>query len=160
MVLPTFRKFFDVIMNHVRWWQWVLLAGMASAILFIPLPTAKAAATDRTFYLDASRFQYTPAILTVNPGDRVKIVLSTSDVMHGLSIEGYGLETMTQPTRKGVITFTADKSGVFRFHCTVVCGNMHPFMTGKLIVGQNTLILRSIVLLGLAVVAGVWIGRK
>ncbi len=147
-------------MKPVRWWQWVFLAGVASAILFIPLPSVRAAATDRTFYLDASRFQYSPAVLTVNPGDRVTIVLSTSDVMHGLSIDGYGVETMTQPTRKGEITFIADKTGVFRFHCTVVCGNMHPFMTGKLVVGQNTLILRSLVLLGMAALAGVWMGRK
>ncbi len=147
-------------MKPVRWWQWLLLAGLALTILFIPLPSAQAASTDRTFYLDASRFQYSPAVLAVNPGDRVTIVLSTSDVMHGLAIDGYGLETMTQPTRNGVITFTTDKPGVFRFHCTVVCGNMHPFMTGKLVVGQNILILRSMILLGLAVFAGVWMGRK
>ena len=129
-------------------------------IIFIPFPEAKATPADRTFYLDARRFQYNPAILRVNPGDKVTIVLSTSDVMHGLSIDGYNVETMTQPTRQGIVSFVADRSGVFRFHCTVVCGNMHPFMTGKLVVGQNPLLWRAIGLLGLVLFAGVWMVRK
>jgi cytochrome c oxidase subunit II len=147
-------------MNKFRRWQWILLAGVALAIIFIPFPEVKAAPADRTFYLEARRFQYSPAILRVNPGDRVTIVLSTSDVMHGLSIDGYDLETMTQPTRQGKISFVADRSGVFRFHCIVVCGNMHPFMTGKLVVGQNTLLWRVVPLLVLVMFAGIWIERK
>ncbi len=147
-------------MKYIHWWRWFLLAGIALAIVFIPFPEGKATPADRTFYLDAKRFQYTPAILRVSPGDRVTIVLSTTDVMHGLSIDGYDLETMAQPTRQGTISFIADRRGVFRFHCTVVCGNMHPFMTGKLVVGQNTLLWRAIGLLGLVMFAGVWRGRK
>ncbi len=147
-------------MSLARWWQWALLAGAALAVILIPLPGAKVTPADRTFYIDARRFQYSPAVLHVNPGDRVTIVLSTADVMHGLSIDGYGLETMTQPGRPATLTFIADRAGTFRFHCTVVCGNMHPFMTGKLVVGQNTLLLRATVLLGLALLAGIWMGQK
>ena len=146
--------------RRVRWWQLVVFAGFTLAIIFIPFPTGKAAPAERTFYLDARRFQYDPAVLRANPGDKVTIVLATSDVMHGLSIDSYHLETMAQPTRKGTITLVADRTGVFRFHCTVVCGNMHPFMTGKLVVGQDTLLVRSIAILGLAMFAVVWGWRK
>ncbi len=144
----------------IRWWQAVLLAGITLAIVFIPFPAGKTQPVERTFYLDARRFQYDPAILRVNPGDTVTIILATSDVMHGLSIDGYGVETMAQPTRTGKITFVANRPGAFRFHCTVVCGNMHPFMTGKLVVGQNTLLTRSLAVLGLVMFAAVWLGRK
>ncbi len=137
-----------------------MLAGIALVIIFIPFTAGKAAPVERTFYLDAKRFQYDPAVLRVNPGDKVTIVLATRDVMHGLSIDGYDLETMAQPTRTGTMTFVADRTGVFRFHCTVVCGNMHPFMTGKLVVGQNSLLLRSVALLGLALFVAVWGWRK
>ncbi len=147
-------------MNKFHSWHWVLLAGIALTIIFIPIANGKATPIDRTFYLDARRFQYDPAVLRVNPGDRVTIVLSTSDVMHGLSIDGYDIETMAQPTRQGTLSFVADRSGVFRFHCIVVCGNMHPFMTGKLVVGQNSLLWRAVALLGLAMFAGVWLVRK
>jgi hypothetical protein len=36
---------------------------------------------------------------------------------------------------------------------------MHPFMTGKLVVGQNTLLLRATVFSGFALVAGVWLAH-
>ncbi len=147
-------------MSAVRVWHWIILAGISLAIIFIPIPGAKTAPADHTFYLDARRFEYTPSVLQVNPGDKVTIVLSTQDVMHGLAIDGYALETMTQPTRPGTISFVADRPGVFRFHCTVMCGNMHPFMTGKLVVWQNTLLLRAIALVGVALFAGVWMVRK
>ena len=33
-------------------------------------------------------------------------------------------------------------------------------MTGKLEVGQNTLLWRAVALIGLALIAGIWMGRK
>jgi heme/copper-type cytochrome/quinol oxidase subunit 2 len=80
--------------------------------------------------------------------------------VHGLSIDGYNLETTADPGKTARVTFVADQSGSFRFHCTVTCGNMHPFMTGKLEVGRNTFLLRLIALIGLAMFTGVWKGRR
>jgi heme/copper-type cytochrome/quinol oxidase subunit 2 len=147
-------------MNSNHRWQWVLLAGLAAAAMFIPLPAGATTPTQRTFRIEASRFEYTPAILQVSQGDKVTIELVATDVVHGLSIDGYNLETTADPGKTASITFVADRAGSFRFHCTVTCGNMHPFMTGKLEVGRNTLLLRAIVLLGLALFAGVRKGRK
>ena len=138
----------------------MILAGLVLAVLFIPLPAGAASPTDRTFRVDASRFEYSPGILHVNPGDRVTIELVATDVVHGLSIDGYDLETTADPGQPARLTFVADRAGTFRFHCTVTCGNMHPFMTGKLEVGTNSFLFRSIGLVGLALLAGVWKGRK
>jgi heme/copper-type cytochrome/quinol oxidase subunit 2 len=145
-------------LNH--WWHWVILAGLAVAVIFIPVPAGAAAPTERTFRVEASRFEYSPAVVKVNPGDRVTIELVATDVVHGLAIDGYDLQTTADPGKTARITFTADRSGTFRFHCTVTCGNMHPFMTGKLEVGQNTLLWRAMALVGLALFAGVWKGRR
>jgi cytochrome c oxidase subunit 2 len=145
-------------LNH--WWHWVILAGLAFTVIFMPVPAGAATPIERTFRIDARRFEYDPAILKVNPGDRVTIELAATDVVHGLTIEGYDLQTTADPGMTASISFTADRSGTFRFHCTVTCGNMHPFMTGKLEVGQNTVLWRAIGLVGLALFAGVWKGRK
>jgi len=146
--------------NSRRWWQWAILAAFVLLVVFIPLSAGATVPTERSFHIEASRFEYSPAILEVNPGDKVTIELVATDVVHGLSIDGYNLETTADPGKTTRITFIADRQGSFRFHCTTTCGNLHPFMTGKLEVGRDTLLWRAIGLVGLALFAGVWKGRK
>lgn len=144
----------------ISWQQWLLLAGLALAVVLIPFPANAAAPTDRTFHILASQFEYNPAILSVNPGDRVTIELAATDVVHGLSIDGYNLAITSDPGQTARLSFVADRQGSFRFRCTVTCGNLHPFMIGKLKVGQNMLLWRAVALSGLALVAGAWRLRK
>lgn len=146
--------------NSSRWWHWVILIALVLLVLLVPIPAQASTPTERTFRIEASRFEYSPAILQVNPGDKVTIELVATDVVHGLSIDGYNLETTADPGRSTKITFVANREGSFRFHCTTTCGNLHPFMIGKLEVGRNTLLWRAIGLVGLAMFAGVWKGRK
>lgn len=140
---------------HNRWPRAILII-LGLAILFVPIPAFATAPTERSFQIDARRFEYSPAILKVNPGDTVSIELLATDVVHGLSIDGYNLEVQAEPGIPARLTFVADREGTYRFHCTITCGNMHPFMTGKLEVGQNLLLWRGIALAGLASLAGVW----
>jgi heme/copper-type cytochrome/quinol oxidase subunit 2 len=137
-------------------WQWVVLGGLALTAIFIPLPSKAIRPVERTFRIEASRFNYSPAVLTVNPGDRVTLELVATDVVHGLSIDGYNLATTADPGQTARLTFVADRQGSFRFRCTVTCGNLHPFMIGKLQVGQNSLLWRGAALAVLMFIASVW----
>mgnify|MGYP001124591711 CR=1 FL=1 len=141
-------------------WRWGILTLLTLLILFLPIPGNAAESVEKTFQIKASQFAYSPAILSVNPGDRVTIELLATDVVHGLSIDGYKLETTSDPGQTARLTFVADRQGSFRFRCTVTCGNLHPFMIGKLQVGQNALLGRGTLLAGLALIAGVWGVRK
>jgi heme/copper-type cytochrome/quinol oxidase subunit 2 len=141
-------------------WRWGILALLTLLILYLPIPGNAAKPVERTFQIEASQFAYSPAILSVNPGDQVTIELLATDVVHGLSIDGYKLETTSDPGQTARLTFVADRQGSFRFRCTVTCGNLHPFMIGKLQVGQNELLWRGALLAGLALIAGVWVVRK
>ena len=127
----------------------LLLATAGLVVAFAPLPVSAVAPRERTFRIDAQQFAYTPSELTVNPGDSVTIQLVSTDVVHGLYIDGYDLAVEADPGQTATLTFTADKQGSFRFRCNVTCGAMHPFMIGKLTVGTNDWLVRSI---GLAVV--------
>jgi heme/copper-type cytochrome/quinol oxidase subunit 2 len=140
----------------VLWWRWIVLAGLALAIFILPAPTKTDTPVDRTFHIEASRFEYSPGVLSVNPGDQVTLELVAIDVVHGLSIDGYDLAVSADPGQIARLTFTANRQGSFRFRCTVTCGNMHPFMIGRLQVGQNTLLWRGAALAALALIAGVW----
>jgi heme/copper-type cytochrome/quinol oxidase subunit 2 len=134
----------------------VLTAGL---ILFAPIPTRASPAVERHFRIEASQSSFSPAELHVNPGDRVTIELVSQDVVHGLEIDGYGPGVTADPGQPASFSFTAGKPGVHRFRCSVTCGNLHPFVLGKLYVGPNTFIWRAAALLGLAGVAVLSLNR-
>jgi len=131
----------------------LLLFAMAGlAVAFAPLPVPSIANQERTFRVDARQFAYSPSELKVNPGDTVTIQLVSTDVVHGLYVDGYDVSVEADPGQSATLTFVADKPGSFRFRCNLTCGAMHPFMIGKLTVGGNNWLLRSISLAALAVV--------
>jgi cytochrome c oxidase subunit 2 len=142
-----------------RAWFLVLLF-VAALIMFVPLPQAQAAPVERHLRVEASMYQFTPGVIKVNRGDKITLDLVSMDVVHGLSVDGYDVELMADPGQTQTVTFVAEKPGVFRFRCSVACGNLHPFMIGKLQVGPNLILIRAILLGLLAIGAAFWSLRK
>jgi heme/copper-type cytochrome/quinol oxidase subunit 2 len=131
----------------------LLLFGLAGLVVaFAPLPVQPITPQERTFRMEARQFAYSPGELKVNPGDTVTIQLVSTDVVHGLYIDGYGVSVKADPGQTATLTFVAERSGSFRFRCNVTCGAMHPFMIGKFTVGTNDWLYRSAVLLMVALV--------
>lgn len=124
------------------------MAGLVVA--FTPMPVQSVAPQTRTFRIEARQFAYSPSELKVNAGDTVTIQLVSNDVVHGLYVDGYGVAVEADPGQTKTLTFVVDKPGSFRFRCNITCGAMHPFMIGRLTVGSNEWLFRSI---GLAAVA-------
>ncbi|NOX33724.1 MAG: 4Fe-4S binding protein [Deltaproteobacteria bacterium] len=114
----------------------------------------------RVINLTAKKYGYTPGRIFVNKGDTIIIKPNSKDVTHGFLLDGYPVEFIikqggiayqkyewtdddgalhTDWDKVNEIEFVADKPGKFIFRCTRVCGNLHPFMTGELIVAPNTL---------------------
>lgn len=127
------------------------MAGLVVALVPLPVPTT--AHHERTFQIEARQFSYSPSELNVNAGDRVTIKLVSNDVVHGLYVDGYDVSVEADPGQTATLTFIADKAGSFRFRCSITCGAMHPFMIGKLTVGSNHWLYRSIGLAALAIMA-------
>jgi len=127
--------------QHRRWFahSWLLPVILGITLLVVPFPGSNYQPVERVFHIQANRFAYSPSILKVNPGDRVTLELVSSDVMHGLVVDDYGLSVIAEPGQTETLTFIADRPGTFRFRCSVTCGPLHPFMTGKLQVGENYL---------------------
>jgi heme/copper-type cytochrome/quinol oxidase subunit 2 len=125
------------------------VAGLLVA--FAPLPVRSISPQERTFRIDARQFAYSPSELRVNAGDTVTLQLVSTDVVHGLYVDGYDISMEADPGQTATLIFVASKSGSFRFRCNVTCGAMHPFMIGKLTVGPNHWLFRSLGLAALAV---------
>jgi heme/copper-type cytochrome/quinol oxidase subunit 2 len=136
-----------------RWGLIFIFLGFALAILITPLSFPTPESVDRLIHIDANSFQFSPGEIKVNPGDRVTIELVSTDVVHGISIDGYNFTLVSDPGQVAKGSFIASKSGMFRFRCSVACGNLHPFMIGKLQVGSNLLMIRGILLALLAIIA-------
>jgi len=135
----------------------LVMAGLAVA--FVPLPISSSPPQERTFRIDARQYAYSPSELHVNPGDTVNIQLVSTDVVHGLYVDGYDISVEAEPGQSAILTFIADRPGSFRFRCNVTCGAMHPFMIGKLTVGNNNWLYRSLGLAAL-VAFGMTLSRK
>lgn len=134
------------------------MAGLVTA--FAPLPVRSMTPQERIFHIEAGQYSYSPFDFHVNPGDTVTFELVSTDVVHGLYVDGYGASVEADPGKTATLTFIADKPGSFRFRCNVTCGAMHPFMIGKLTVGTNAWLYRSIGLAFLAALSAVVITRQ
>lgn len=135
-----------------------VMAGLVVA--FAPLPVQPIAPQERIFHINAGQYSYSPFEFQVNPGDTVTFQLVSTDVVHGLYVDGYGASVKADPGQTATLTFIADRPGSFRFRCNVTCGAMHPFMIGKLTVGTNAWLYRSIGLAAITVLGAVVLVRQ
>jgi plastocyanin len=143
-----------------RWVGWPLVVLAVAAVLLAPLPIPARSPTTRVIRVEASSFEYTPAVFGVNPGDRVTLEVVATDFVHGLYLDGYDLSITADPGQTARLSFVADRPGVFRFRCSVTCGPLHPFMIGKLYVGGGTLWWRALGALAVAAAAVLLIETK
>jgi heme/copper-type cytochrome/quinol oxidase subunit 2 len=142
-----------------RWAGWLLVSLAVASILLLPLPNPTHAPATRVVRVNASSFEYAPSVVRVNPGDHVTLEVIATDVVHGLYLDGYDVSVTADPGQTARLSFVADRPGVFRFRCSITCGPLHPFMIGKLYVGQGTLWWRGLAALVVAAGAGLLIGR-
>jgi cytochrome c oxidase subunit 2 len=128
------------------------LAGVA--VVGLLATPARSGGVARNVRVEASAYAFTPATIEVDPGDRVTIELASTDYVHGLHIEGYDVNLIADPGQPASATFVADRPGTFRIRCSVPCGPLHPFMSGRLRVGPPSTFWRAMALAFLAVAVG------
>jgi len=75
-------------------------------------------------------------VIRVSRGDRVVLRLKSSDVIHGFSLKDFGIfvNQGIEPGKVILVSFKADRAGVFTFSCNAICGDNHKNMKGTLIV--------------------------
>lgn len=88
----------------------------------------------RVIELKASKYKFEPDPIVVKKGEKVRVVASSSDVAHGISIPEFKLSLAIPAGRESTAEFSADKEGTFTSYCSVYCGSDHSKMQGKLIV--------------------------
>jgi heme/copper-type cytochrome/quinol oxidase subunit 2 len=145
-------------MSRKKVWIYIVLTLIAAVAVGMSTRLFPVAPQTRTLALEARKYGYSPARIVVNKGDTIVLKPASLDVTHGFRLDGYPVEfvmrrgaTFLKYTYKDAdgtikadwdrvneVEFVADKAGKFTFRCTQTCGNLHPFMTGELIVRPNT----------------------
>lgn len=118
----------------------------------------------RVFNISVKEWDFEPSVIKVYPGDRVRFVISSKDVWHGFAINELNVN-LTIPSEKTVsqeVTIPTDAADrVFTSYCSVFCGLGHPYLKGKVIVGQPKLFLgiglgKTLPYLATIVIAGIF----
>jgi heme/copper-type cytochrome/quinol oxidase subunit 2 len=88
----------------------------------------------RVIELKARKFAFDPATIIVKQGEKIRLRVTSEDVMHGIGIADYDIDRKLPPNETQVIEFTAGKAGKHYFYCSVYCGSGHGDMRGELVV--------------------------
>jgi cytochrome c oxidase subunit 2 len=75
--------------------------------------------------------------LHVPKGRPIRLVLTSSDVVHSLYMPAMRVQKMTVPGRYNRIWIEATKSGTFPIYCAQYCGTKHSEMLSKLVVHDS-----------------------
>ena len=123
--------------------------SVALVIVLVPMPASNTPMA-HAVTLKAEQFAFDPPVLRVNQGDRVTLLVQATDVVHGVYLDDYGIDVRVEPGISQQVEFVADRTGKFRYRCSVACGTLHPFMIGELVVRPNRPFMRAV---GLSLVA-------
>ncbi|MBI5392806.1 cupredoxin domain-containing protein [Candidatus Woesearchaeota archaeon] len=102
----------------------------------IPIKTDESKKTGelKEFQVSAFRYGFSPDPIVVNKGDKVRLVVKSEDVKHGLAIPDFGVDAEIIPGKTTTVEFLADKQGEFTIFCSVFCGTGHSTMKGSIVV--------------------------
>ena len=84
-------------------------------------------------YLHANQFAFRP-VLQLQRGEEYRLLVSSTDVQHGLSLQPTNLNFQVLPGYLYVIRITPDEVGEFPIICNEYCGLGHHLMTGLIVV--------------------------
>lgn len=76
----------------------------------------------------AETFAYTPREVEVPLGAKVKVLVTTKDVIHGFEVAGTNINMMVEPGYISELVTTFDKPGEYLVLCNEYCGSGHHLM--------------------------------
>lgn len=74
----------------------------------------------QTITMEAGAFYYKPTVIKAKVGDKIKVVMTSKDMMHDFVIDELGVKLpITKSGETNEVEFTATKAGTFEFYCSV-----------------------------------------
>ena len=115
--------------------QWLVFTTLAAGVLFLvsaaaqpidalgavpsPAEGQENAGQVREFTIAGNRYAFSPATLTVNRNDLIKITFTAQDIAHSFTVEGYRIMKRAGAGQTVTFEFRADQAGTFPFYCNL-----------------------------------------
>jgi heme/copper-type cytochrome/quinol oxidase subunit 2 len=106
--------------------QWVGFTTLAASVLFLVSLAAAPRSVEgqdqgqvREFTVSGNAFRFSPASLTVNKNDLVKITFTAHDMPHSFTIDDYRIVKRAGAGQTVTFEFRADRTGPFTFYCNL-----------------------------------------
>ena len=96
--------------------------------------TLAAQQAPRVIEVKAKKYDFDPAIIEVQQGERVVLRVTSTDRLHGIGIKKFGVDREVPKGKTVDVEFVASEAGTFPVICTEDCGKGHDDMTGTLVV--------------------------
>lgn len=113
----------------------VVVGTLVGAVMY-----DRALAGARTIDLVGRGQRWSPEVITVQAGEKVRLRIRSDDVSHGFFIPDLGVSVSEiYPGKPAIVEFTPERTGEFTFMCTRFCGPNHGLMRGKIIVQGRSL---------------------
>jgi cytochrome c oxidase subunit 2 len=110
-------------------------AGLLPQLAMTSARQTPAAPEPRVIEVIAKRFAFEPATIEVIEGERIRLVVTSADGVHGLEIRKLRVNKLIPRGGKPVtIDFVASTPGSYEIACSEECGDGHESMTGRLVV--------------------------
>jgi cytochrome c oxidase subunit 2 len=111
----------------------LIAVALAAAALSLPTSPLSASAANQTseprrIEITASRFSYSPSEITLKKGEPVVLILTSTDVTHGLALKDLGVRTEIKKGKTTAAEITPMKVGTFQGKCSHFCGKGHGSM--------------------------------
>lgn len=97
-----------------------------------------AASAPREIPVVVQRFSFEPARIDVTEGERIRLLVSSGDGVHGLEIKKFKVnKKIPRGGELVTIDFVASAPGEYPILCSEYCGNGHEEMKGTLVVATK-----------------------
>jgi cytochrome c oxidase subunit 2 len=110
----------------------VMLAAAAALSASAPRIPAQTAVNE--IKVTARKYEFSPSVIKVRSGDRVRLVITAVDHDHGFKLAAFQIGRPLKKGEQTAVEFTADQAGTFPFECSHFCGFGHKRMKGELVV--------------------------
>ena len=94
----------------------------------------------KEFVIKAPQWYFKPAVIKINPGDTVRFVVTSADIMHGFAINELGFNLALSPgvgVTQEVVIPSDILEGTYTMYCSIFCGIGHPYMKGTVVIGER-----------------------